>query len=108
MEIKNFINNGVYRDSNNKPKYCNAHLSYKGRSVIIDYEWILHAYDSTDVNEKKAANLVPFEMFPYGRFPYEADIYVGYAKLDDMFGNIDLADLISKLDEAIKKESEFC
>lgn len=103
MEIKNFINNGVYRDSNNKPKYCNAHLSYKGRSVIIDYEWFLHAYDSTDINEKKAANLVPFEVYPYA-----TDIYVGYAKLDVEFRKVDLSDLISKLDEAIKKEPEFC
>lgn len=101
MEIKNFINNGVYRDSNNKPKYCNAHLSYKGRSVIIDYEWFLHDYYNTD--KKKAANLIPFEVYPYA-----TDIYVGYAKLDAEFGKVDLSDLISKLDEAIEKESEFC
>lgn len=103
MEIKNFIYNGVYRDVNNKPHYCNAHLFYKGRSVIIDYEWTLHAYDSTKVDKKKAANLVPFEVYPYS-----TDIYVGYVKLDVEFGKVDLADLISKLDEAIEKESEFC
>ena len=103
MEIKNYTGNGKYRDSNNKRHLCNAHLSYKGRSVIIDYEWILHAYDSANVDKKKAANLVPFEVYPY-----DIDVYVGYAKLDTEFGKVDLADLISKLDEAIEKESEFC
>ena len=100
MEIKNYTGNGFYRDSNNKRHYCNTHLSYKGRSIIIDYEWILHVYDNVD--EKKAANLVPFEVYPYG-----TDIYIGYAKLDNKFRKVDLSDLISKLDKAIEKESEF-
>ena len=103
MEIKNYTGNGRYRDSNNKRHLCNAHLSYKGRSVIIDYEWILHVYDNSDIDEGKAANLVPFEVYPYA-----TDIHVGYAKLDTRFGKVDLSDLISKLDEAIEKESEFC
>ena len=38
METKNYTGNGKYKDSNNKRHLCNAHLSYKGRSVIIDYE----------------------------------------------------------------------
>lgn len=101
MEIKNYTGNGHYRDSNNKRHFCNAHLSYKGHSVIIDYEWILHVYDNID--EGKVANLVPFEVYPYA-----TDIHVGYAKLDTRFRKVDLADLISKLDEAIEKESEFC
>lgn len=103
MEIKNYTGNGHYRDSNNKRHLCNAHLSYKGRSVIIDYEWILHVYDNADIDEGKAANLVPFEVYPYA-----TDIHVGYAKLDTRFRKVDLSDLISKLDEAIKKEPEFC
>lgn len=97
MAIKNFINNGVYRDSNNKAKYCNAHLSYKGRSVIIDYEWFLHDYDNTD--KKKAEKLVPFEVYPYA-----GDVYVGYVKLDDEFEKVCLTNLISKLNKIIKKE----
>ena len=101
MKIKNYISNGIYKDSNNKTHRCNAHLSYKGRSIIIDYEWFLHVYDNVD--EKKAANLVPFEVYPY-----RTDIYVGYAKVDTEFRKVDLADLIFKLDEVIKKESEFC
>ena len=71
--------------------------------VVIDYEWTLHAYDSAKVDEKKAANLIPFEVYPYA-----TDIHVGYAKLDTRFEKVDLVDLISKLDEAIEKESEFC
>lgn len=100
METKKFIRNGVYMDvENGMHHYCNAHLSYKGRSVVIDYEWILHAYDSADMDEKKAANLVPFEVYPYA-----TDIYVGYAKLDTEFKKVDLVDLISKLDKAIEQE----
>lgn len=98
MEIKNYTGNGKYRDSNNR-HFCNAHLSYKGRSIIIDYEWVLHTYDSADVDEKKAANLVPFELYPYA-----TDIHVGYAKLDTRFGKVDLADLIYKLDKVIEEE----
>lgn len=102
MQTKKFIRNGVYMDvENGMHHYCNAHLSYKGRSVIIDYEWILHAYDSTDVDKKKAANLVPFEVYPYA-----TDIYVGYTKLDAKSEKVDLVDLISKLDKAIEKEFE--
>lgn len=101
METKNYTSNGKYKDSNNKRHFCNAHLSYKGRSIIIDYEWILHDYENVEF--KKAANLIPFEVYPYA-----TDIHVGYAKLDTEFGKVDLADLISKLDEAIEKESEFC
>lgn len=100
METKKFIRNGVYMDvKNGMHHYCNAHLSYRGRSVIIDYEWALHAYDSANVDKKKAANLVPFEVYPY-----DIDIYVGYAKLDVEFGKVDLSDLISKLDKAIDEE----
>lgn len=102
METKKFIRNGVYMDvENGMHHYCNAHFSYKGRSVIVDYEWILHAYDSDDMDEKKTANLVPFEVYPYA-----TDIYVGYAKLDVEFKKVDLVDLISKLDKAIEKEFE--
>lgn len=28
--------NGRYKDSNGNPHLCNAHLAYKGRSVIVD------------------------------------------------------------------------
>ena len=99
MEIKNYLGNGFYKDSNNKKHCCNAHLSYKERSVIIDYEWDLHVYDN--ISEKKDANLVPFEVYPYA-----TDIYVGYAKLDNEFGKVDLTDLISKLEDAIKEEDD--
>lgn len=97
MVFKNKVYNGMYSDFNKEVQYCNAHLFYRGRSIIIDYEWILHVY--SDVDKKKAANLVPFEIYPYN-----TDIYVGYVKLGGRFEKVDLSDLISKLDEAIKKE----
>ena len=59
-------------------------MSYRGCSVIIDYEWALHAYDSADIDDKKAANLIPFEVYPYA-----TDIYVGYAKLDVELEKVD-------------------
>lgn len=101
MEIKNYFGNGFFYDDSNYKRYlCNAHLSYKGYSVIIDYEWDLHVYDN--ISEKKASNLVPFEIYPYA-----TDIYVGYAKLDPEFGKVDLTDLISKLEDAIKEENNI-
>lgn len=91
--------NGRYTDSKGNYHLCNAHLSYKGRSVIIDYEWCLHSYDLDRVIKKKAEGLVPFEVYPY-----EDDIYVGYVKIDTTFNKIDLSDLISKLDNIIEDE----
>lgn len=91
--------NGRYKDSKGNYHLCNAHLSYKGHSVIIDYEWCLHHYAS--IEEKKANNVVPFEVYPY-----RDDICVGYVKIDTTFNKVDLSDLISKLDKLIKEEEK--
>ena len=88
MELFNGKNNG---------RMLNAHLSYKGRSVIIDYEFCLHCYS----NLKKVSNdFVPFEIYPYG---YN-DIYVGYVEVDKTFHKADMEKLIELLNEAIKEE----
>lgn len=94
--------NGKCIDDNGKRHLCNAHLSYKGRSVIIDYEWSLHCYDQDDKNKRKAESLVPFEVYPYGD-----DIYVGYVHTDNFFGKADMYELISILDTIIKNEDKF-
>ena len=82
--------------------YKNANLSYKGRSIIIDYEWCLHDYDDVMEVEKKAEGLVPFEVYPY-----RDCIYEGYIHLDNDFKKADIGELISILDEIIENEDEF-
>ena len=76
----------------------NAHLSYKGRSVIIDYEFCLHYYSELI---RKSNDFVPFEMYPYG----DNDIYIGYVEVDKTFHKADMEKLIELLNEAIKEES---
>lgn len=91
--------NGKYIDTNGKKHMCNAHLFYKGCSVIIDYEWFLHCYDRDDEAKKRSEGLVPFEVYPY-----ENDIYVGYVHTDSHFGKADISELTSILDNILKSE----
>ena len=91
--------NGRYKDSKDNTHFCNAHLAYKGHSVIVDYEWCLHLYDK-GFQAKAVNTIVPFEIYPYRN-----DIAVGYAKLS-AYNKVDLSDLISKLDELIKEEEK--
>ena len=91
--------NGMYRDSKGNRHFSNAHLAYKDRSIIIDYEWCLHDYDN-DFKTKFSTTIVPFEIYPCRN-----DIGVGYAKLST-YDKVDLSDLISKLDESIKEEEK--
>ena len=93
------IDNGRYKDANGKRHLCNTHLSYKGRSVIIDYEWCLHPYDLDSEIKKRDEGLVPFEVYPY-----KDDIYVGYVHTDKSFGKADIGELISILDNIIENE----
>lgn len=72
--------NGMYYDANSNKHLCNAHLSYKGRSVIIDYELYLHSYLLDSDAKKQAEGCVPFEVYPY-----ENDVYVGYVHTDSHF-----------------------
>lgn len=91
--IKNNVINGMFGISPNESAYTNYHLSYKGRSVIVDYEHILHAYGTIP------SNTVPIEMYPYGD-----DIYFTYIKLDERFEKVDIEELIKDLDEALENE----
>ena len=84
--------NGRYKDSKDNTHFCNAHLAYKGHSVIVDYEWCLHLYDKGF--QAKAVNTI---------VPFEGDIGVSYAKLST-YNKVDLSDLISKLDNIIEEE----
>ena len=80
---------------------CNAHFFYKGRSVIIDYEWCLHSYDVYDDFKKRTNDYVPFEVYPYG-----GDVYVGYVNANNSFNKADMSELISILDDIIEKEDK--
>ena len=88
----------AYNGKGEDGKFLNAHISYKGRSVIIDYEFCLHPYDHLKKDRNK---VVPFEVFPYG-----GDIYVGYVEVDNGFHKADIGKLIEAIDEALAEEPE--
>lgn len=76
-------------------KKLNAHLSYRGKSVIVDYEHCLHDYSPIP------EGIVPFEVYPYS-----GDVAIGCAKLDSDFHKVDLEDLIKELDKLLEDETE--
>ena len=90
--------NGWYTDDNGKRHLYNAHLSYKGRSVIIDYEWCLHPYKA----EQRVEGLVPFEVYPYGD-----SVCRGYVHTDSKYEKADIGELILILDNIIENEDIF-
>lgn len=90
------MSNGWYVDSNDEYCLCNAHISYKGYSIIIDYEWCLHAYDPDDKIRKTTEGLVPFEVYPY-----KDSVYVGYVHTDSNYRKADISELISALNSII-------
>ena len=94
--------NGRYNYTNGESHFCNAHLFYKGHSVIIDYEWCLHAYDLDDMTNVMSEGLVPFEVYPHGD-----DIYVGYVHTDSKYKKADISELISILDDIIENEDKY-
>lgn len=97
----NITLNGMWKDADGNRCLCNAHLYYKGKSVIIDYERFLHDYNLDSDIEKRAEGLVPFEVYPY-----ENDIYVGYVHTDNSYKKADIGELISILDSIIKEEDK--
>lgn len=101
-KLQNLISNGKYTDDNGNRHFSNAHLSYKNRSIIIDYEWCLHSYDLDSDIEKKAEGLVPFEVYPHGDC-----IYTGYVHTDSQYKKADIGELISILDDIIEHEDEY-
>lgn len=98
MEQYTGVVNGMgTRTSNNKNIYLNAHISYKGRSIVIDYEHCLHTYSEAVENDETH---VPFEIYPYEG----SDIHVGYVELDDYFKKADIVKLLAIVDEALANE----
>lgn len=96
--MKNLKLNATPYNGTNNGHTLNAHLSYKGRSVIIDYEFCLHCY--SELKRSSRNEFVPFEIYPYGY----GDIYIGYVEVDKTFHKADMEKLIEILDEAIKEE----
>ena len=97
--FNNVVNGNGYNEETQKSQYTNAHFSYKGRSVIIDYEWYLHLYEHIHIECRE--KMVPFEMYPY-----KEDIYVGYAPLDEDFKKADISKIIEEIDKALEEESD--
>lgn len=92
MEKKVF--NGMY-SINGITKYSNAHLSYKGKSVIIDYELCLHSYPKgIDISK-----VVPVEVYPYNE-----DVTWKLIEVDKRFRKVKLDKLTAWLDKIISEE----
>ena len=89
MKVLNNVVNGWSRH-----QLTNAHLSYKGRSVIIDYERCLHIYENIP------ENTVPIEMYPYS-----SDVYVSFCRLDEEYHKVDIEDLIRDINDALEQEN---
>jgi hypothetical protein len=90
--------NGFYTE-NGINKICNAHISYKGRSIIVDYEHCLHCYPPEVLSDKTK---VPCEMYPY-----EDDIVVFYAKMDkDHDSLVDIMDVILEANKCLASEDK--
>lgn len=75
-------------------KYGNSHLTYKGKSVIIDYLSKLNDY-----SENLPKNCVPVEICPFGN-----GTTVIYAELDEKWKKVDIGKLITLLDDILKDE----
>lgn len=88
------VSNGMDKNM----EYTNAHLFYKGKSVIVDYEWTLHPYGVQRTIDEK---IVPFEICPY-----DGDIAVGCAKLDPRSNKVDLENLIQEIENILAVEGK--
>lgn len=90
--------NGFYTE-NGITKICNAHISYKGRSIIVDYEHCLHCYPPEVLSD---STKVPCEMYPY-----EDDIVVFYAKVDEEHNSlVDIMDVILEANKCLASEDK--
>lgn len=72
----------------------NAHLSYKGKSIIVDYEHCIHDYDYI------TKNCVPCSIYPYK----ESEEYSFDVKLDPYYKKVNIEDLIHRVDELLEAE----
>ncbi len=93
--MKTYENNGYFSDNS----LANAHFSYKGRSVIVDYERILHAYPKCIIDTD---HIVPCELYPYAN-----DILIVYAKIDPVYNKVDMEKLIELLEVELEVESDL-
>lgn len=73
------------------------HVSIKGKNIILDYQFILHAYPNKE--ELRQQGLIPVEMSPY-----EGDVIIGYLPVDNNSGVIDLEILYNWANERIEEE----
>lgn len=76
----------VFNGKDENGKLYNARLSYKRKSIIVDYEHCLHAYSK-----------IPMEKVPVEVYPYKEDIFLTYISVDKKYGKVDLAELYEML-----------
>ena len=81
-----FINNKI----NDTRTLANTHLSMNGYSVIVDYEFTLHAYYNVDIY--KSQGLVPVEVYPY-----QGDIDLFFVHTDNHFGKADVVEIFNHI-----------
>lgn len=93
------LNGFGYDKSGNNRHLLNAHFSYKGRSVIIDYEKYLYDYGLSVFKDKDNKDLIPFGMYPYGD-----DVYIGYVPMDERFKKADMVEIIKQIEDALYNE----
>lgn len=79
------------------PCVNNIQISFNDKSIIIDYEYILHSY--SNINDMKSEGLVPVEIYPY-----KGDVLNGLLPVDDVFGVVKLDVLYKWVVENIAKE----
>lgn len=92
-------NGSTFSREEDKTIYLNAHLFYKGWSVIVDYEHALHIYEKGDYNPNKE---VPVEMYSreFGDYSLE------FVKLDDTYGKVDMVELVKTIEKVIEYYKE--
>lgn len=90
-------NGMAFSEEENETVYLNAHLFYKGWSVIVDYERVLHFYEKGSYDPSRE---VPVEFYSreLGYCIWE------FVKLDDAFGKVDMAELVKTIEKVI----EYC
>lgn len=100
MTLYNSVYNGMgCTKGETKANYLNAHFSYKGRSVIIDYEFCLHGYSHLKPQTCEEMTAVPFEIYPYGD-----DIHWDFVECDAKFHKADMGKLLALIDKALEDE----
>lgn len=103
-----FFGNGCCENVHYKQSHpANAHLFYKGKSVIVDYEYSLHTYSKSELWNPDEVFVEIYPVFG-GFWDNERTEMIQDIKLFSVKrgknGNIDMEDLTLQLENAIEEE----